>query len=648
MSLISFDLETWLIEPGILAPRIVCGSFASSEDDCDLLLRDDSLLRIEQLLRGKDTICGANIAYDFGCVLAARPELFSLVWEAYERGRVYDVQIAATLNAIADGRLRDGDLFRKDGSKVQKGRYSLHECVRESLGRMDAKENDEWRLRYAELDGLPLEKWPPVARQYSVDDAVNTLLVAVQQKASFRNQQDQKPQAHAAFCTHLGAMWGLRTEKKAVDALDTQIREHLVVLQKFALENGLLRAKAARRPNELSKDMKAISERVFSAYDGLPPKTETGRISTSRETLEDSGDPVLEKFAETSKWEKLQTYIPALKEASVVPFNVKPNILVATGRVSYDGLVQLMPRKGGVRECFVARDGTVWSSVDYAAIEMSTLAQVCLWTVGESKLAEAINAGKDPHSLSAAHMVHMPYDEFVRRKDEPELSGIRQAAKASNFGFPGLMGPARFVIAKRREGASVCEWTFRDGRCGEKKVLEWRGNPLDAPLCQRCCEEATKLREHYVDTWTEMKLYWRWVQKEVRGTDTITQFVSKRIRGGLSAPAAANTLFQGLAADGAKRAVVQLTKEMYLDSSSPLYGSRLLVFAHDETLLEIPEERAHEAAMRQAEIMVEQMKTCVPDVRVSAEPALMRRWYKEAKTVLVEGRLVPWEPKGSL
>jgi hypothetical protein len=29
---------------------------------------------------------------------------------------------------------------------------------------------------------------------------------------------------------------------------------------------------------------------------------------------------------------------------------------------------------------------------------------------------------------------------------------------------------------------------------------------------------------------------------------------------------------------------------------------------------------------------------------VKAEPALMRRWYKDAKTVYVNRRLVPWEP----
>ena len=34
-------------------------------------------------------------------------------------------------------------------------RVSLAVCVDLCLGRADAKENDEWRLRYAELEALP-------------------------------------------------------------------------------------------------------------------------------------------------------------------------------------------------------------------------------------------------------------------------------------------------------------------------------------------------------------------------------------------------------------------------------------------------------------------------------------------------------------
>jgi DNA polymerase I-like protein with 3'-5' exonuclease and polymerase domains len=139
------------------------------------------------------------------------------------------------------------------------------------------------------------------------------------------------------------------------------------------------------------------------------------------------------------------------------------------------------------------------------------------------------------------------------------------------------------------------------------------------------------------------------VSQQVDQNGYIEQFVSKRRRGIDRAPAAANSFFQGLASEGAKRAVVQLTKEMYVDQSSPLYGSRLTVFAHDESIIDIPDigtQFVHDAATRQAAVMIEGMKSVVPDVAIKAEPALMRYWYKKAEPVFNDaGLLVPWEPK---
>jgi len=117
---------------------------------------------------------------------------------------------------------------------------------------------------------------------------------------------------------------------------------------------------------------------------------------------------------------------------------------------------------------------------------------------------------------------------------------------------------------------------------------------------------------------------------------------------------AANHFFQSLAAIGAKRAVVAMTGEMYDEKhDSALLGSRLCIFAHDETIIDIPEhgvdaddvaDHVDAAARRQAAVMVEQMKTVVPDVAIKAEPALMRYWSKDAKEKQDEkGRYIPWD-----
>jgi len=395
-----------------------------------------------------------------------------------------------------------------------------------------------------------------------------------------------------------------------------------------------------------SKNMALIKERVTKAWGDLTPTTDGGGVSTERKVLEESGDPVLEALGEVSKWEKLATYLPSLEAAAKAPLNVRPNVLLASGRTSYEGLVQLMPRKGGVRECFKFRG--VGSSVDYAAVELSTLGQVCVWVLGYSNLADAINSGKDPHSMLGAQIAGITYEEFLKRVKEkdPAASDLRQGAKAGNFGLPGGMGEATFVAQKRKEGLLICELFYRDGRCGEKKVTSWKERATKQPTCLRCLEQTRELKSAWFQTWGEMRPYLNWISAQMAHSDVVETFVSKMVRGGMRYTNAANHYFQSLAAIGAKRAVVAMTGEMY-QGSSPLLGSRLCIFAHDETIIDIPDTgviNVDVAARRQAAVMVEQMKSVVPDVAIKAEPALMRYWSKDAKETKDEqGRYVPWD-----
>lgn len=660
----AFDTETHAIQPGLLAPPVVLGSFAGPNQKAEIVIEpferhtaNGVWPTVEfyagSLMSDNGMIIGANIAYDFACIAATVPSAFPVIWGWYEQRRVYDIQIAATLNAIAEGRLDDGQLMERNGrtaidpkSGKQTNRYSLALCVKEWLGRTDAKENSKYVTQYGELERVPFDMWPWEAKQYPLDDAQNTYDVfEAQVRGGCANLVDLPAQAHTAFCLHLGAIWGIRTDAARIAPLKQSTAEHFDVLRKWALSEGMMRFEKEK----YVKNTKVIKARVEAAYNNAAPKTDTGQTSADRVTLEESGDEVLEKFAEISKVEKVSGYLETLEGAATTPLNIRPNVLLATGRASYEGIVQLLPREGGVRGCIKFRG--VGSSVDYAAVELSTLAQVCIWMVGHSDLADAINAGKDPHCILAARLANEQYETFYKRYKDGDVSAkdLRQAGKAANFGFPGMMGAPKFVIAKRKEGARVCEWFYRDGRCGETKQNTWKHRDIERNLCSRCLAVAEELRDGYLEMWSEIKPYWKIVATQVEQNGYIEQFISKRRRGIDRAPAAANSYFQGLASEGAKRAVVQLTKEMYIERSSPLFGSRLTVFAHDESIIDIPEmstKHVSDAAHRQATVMIEGMKSVVPDVAIKAEPALMRYWYKKAEPVFnEEGLLVPWEPK---
>ena len=351
-----------------------------------------------------------------------------------------------------------------------------------------------------------------------------------------------------------------------------------------------------------------------------------------------------------------------------VPLTLRPNVLVASGRASYGDVIHQLPRKGGIRECLVARKGTLLCSCDYSGIELVAHAQSCLNLLGYSKMAEWINAhgAGSTHAALGAEMSGIPYDEFLRRykAGDRQTANYRQAAKAINFGAPGGMGVPKLVLAKRKDdytttapdgteyrGLRFCLLIGGAKRCGIEKLTWWgspeRGYPIP-PTCAACLECARKIRDDWFARWPENRDYFDLVSQIVTDKAGIVQHGSKRVRGGVTFTEAANGFFQAIPGDGAKQAFYEVCKAGDgcgpSGRHSPLYGSRAVVFEHDEIIAEVPENRAHEAAHEISRIMIDSMRHYTPDVAVEAEPCLMRRWYKQASPVYKEGRLVPWEP----
>tara|TARA_R110002074_G_scaffold42915_14_gene112380 strand:- start:899 stop:1339 length:441 start_codon:yes stop_codon:yes gene_type:complete len=124
---------------------------------------------------------------------------------------------------------------------------------------------------------------------------------------------------------------------------------------------------------------------------------------------------------------------------------------------------------------------------------------------------------------------------------------------------------------------------------------------------------------------------------------TIMQSRSGRIRGDVTYTSACNSFFQGLTADGIKYAMWELCKKCYR-MDAPFQNVHPWVLIHDEIIAEGPEDTAHIWAPAMSELMVKTMQEYIPDVPIEAEPALMRRWHKDAAPVYdAEGTLLIWE-----
>src|SRR5262249_40690961 len=113
--------------------------------------------------------------------------------------------------------------------------------------------------------------------------------------------------------------------------------------------------------------------------------------------------PLIDLWVERERITKLAEFLVHLDHDVVYP---RYTPLLRTGRTSCSSPnVQQVPRAGGIRELFVATPGHLLMAVDYAAIELRTLAAVCEARFGYSRLADTIRDGIDPHCYTAAMLL---------------------------------------------------------------------------------------------------------------------------------------------------------------------------------------------------------------------------------------------------
>ena len=683
MRVVSFDLETHLIMPGQICPRLVCLTYAERttqaistssairQDDLvdgvarGLCTRECALTLAREWIEDDDVILiGQNIWFDLGVLVAEEPALLPLIFAKLDKGLIRDTQLRQQLIDVATGEMKFHDEEDEDGEEnTIKTKYDLASISYRVLKKWIAKK-DTWRLRYALLDGVPLTDWPPEAKRYAIDDAVVALEVYEEQDRiagvgdTCTEIPNSLPQHQAAWALHLMSCWGVRTDGAAVAKLKAELEKDYAAALEALRPSGLLRFTPARqfksgprkgqvKPAEVSKIMSAIKARVLVAYDaptmvyltdkkelsdedcaalveaGIPMSDSGKNISTSKKTLTESGDEQLKQLAEAGGIGKLlNTYVPVLESGTRVPITARYSPLMETGRTSCSSPnLQNPPRAGGVRTCFVPRPGWVFSFADFDTAELRSLAQVCLDVLGESTMAEELRAGKDLHLALAADMAGLTYDQAKKLYDagDNKMVDDRQFCKIPNFGLPGGLGAETFIAFAEGYKMTV--------------TLDQAHETIDA------------WHAHF----KEMRKYFAWVSELNDSGDPIVQVRSGRVRGGAGYCAIANGFFQGLTADGAKAALYEVARECYAVPSSPLFGCRPWLFMHDEVGLEIPRKwigarRAAAAAERQAEVMIREMSRFVPDIPTLCSPYMARRWYKGAKAVRVDGVLVPSKP----
>lgn len=645
----------------------------------------------------------------------AGPPSDRYVWVRKGNGRVSDTLIREKLLCLAThGSLTSGVTMETDEDgyeeAVATGRlgFGLADLEKTYVGRdrtASKKDKDSVRFQFEALDGVPVDQWPQDHLVYAAQDAEGTYLCWRGQDGRARNMSEdpfkvENLQVAASFALFLMTAKGVEIdegERQKLVALCEEARKPGKYVQ--LLNSGILRPAVApklrtfkngREPEWTkgegeTRNMKELHARIVQICEahGFEVKlTKTERVCADKEVLENlrGFDPVLEEYFQRQLLEKLVgTELPRMGTEGIL--HPCFNVLVMSGRTSSyatddypSGNCQNVDPRA--RSCYRARAGKVLLSIDFSSLEFCSMAQCCWELFGFSRMRELLLAGIDPHAYLGARLAWEFSDSFramaqsagLEETDRQELLELFESLK----GEKTLIEPAEIEeetdgTRRRRTWGDVFH-TFRKmakpvgfgfpGGLSAKTFISFAKKSYKVTVTH---EQATRLREIWLETYPEMAMFFDWLNQQKDGGEKfskkrgrveetftyVTPLGMRRNRAGYC-DTANGKILQSAAAEGAKIAVFETSRACYdeLYKCPELYGCAPLMFIHDEIIFEIPEDEwMHERAEAGKRIMVESMKQIMKDVPVKCKAVLMRNWVKDEEPTFVNGRLVVTERK---
>ena len=709
---IGFDVETFKITNQV-APEVVCASFFNpslSQDRGYLLSKQDAEKHLVDLLSNPQVwLIAHNANFDSIASSLISPRLFPLFMRAYLQGRIHCTKLREALLLVSCTDNYGEISGSVSGRFAQVSRLSLAGALLTYYGKdiTDSKVGDVWRLKYHTLAGVPVDSWESSARDYAIGDAEYALAVYLAQetRAETLNAQlsaahnlpvnvlgDAQRQATSEFCLmYMSSVNGVRVNPDKIgDAKAAILADHKTLIAD-CVSYGLYKA-APKTERGIKADKSKITALFKRAYDILrydspdiysDPSKDNPTISTAAEprgilirlidkaiaerknviriTLDAVAlteleliKQLVEDYARAeSLWKETNTFLNALEGARLNSDNRLRYVLngfVSTGRSSSKSPnMQNLPRGGATRACIEAAPGKIFVIADYSNAEMRTLAEVnYVEQDGNSELAREYRKDPafDPHLFAAFKMWNIERAEQITFKDakdiysdktDPRYKDIkryRTLAKILNFGLAGGLSHVGFVSYARGYNVNLS------------------------------VAESERLCSMWLDVWGEMQVYFNTraqlfrddpITGEPNATEEQRTYLfreSGRARYLRKYTVACNTPFQGIAADGAKEAVIQVFTECYFSKRSPLYGCTPILFVHDEIVLECAydgtedsHKKADAAARRLGELMVTCMERYTPNIPALADANLATMWTKDAESdTLPSGLLSIWSP----
>jgi len=572
-----------------------------------------------------------NAPFD-GWVLAKwRPELLPLIVDAYHGGRVHDVGTREKMIDIAEG------------AHKQRGKYNLGAISARRAG-LAIDKSDPWRTRYIELINTPIASWPADAQRYAAWDAYAHWACfhaqAQHDAITGRDFFQAAPEVAAKhWALYAQTLRGIPTDPEFVRLVATAIDAEIEFTRAQLIGFGLARPQGRKIVCD-TKRARSMMAQYCRDTGQVVGRTSREHVSLSAETMARTAIPDGHPLDVYRRHQGLR----ALRTKNVPPFQ-RPVIrtrydeAVDTARTSSTGpqgkrkvhqlaawewsgtnvqnlvdtrKLQAAVRRPtpGLRECLIASPGEALVISDWSGFELVANAQNQLDELGDSRLADALRAGDNPHTSIACAWLGIDPASFDKKL--PAHNDERQLAKKWNFGRWGGMGDTKFQ-----------QIVFRD---------------MGVTLFM---SEIKRRNEVWRARW-EAERYFDWIKRQPSETRPLpdgrrmTTYTMRHrrsgwIKGGCSYTEACNFPFQHLAAMAAGTALWWL----WLDScrpESPLFRgdwpTTQILFVHDEIVTSVPRERAEEARARQDEIMVAAAQRWCPDVPCGVESWVSERYDK--------------------
>lgn len=673
MKAVAIDFETYLISDESPIPKPVCLSYCTSPTEKGIIAGSDGMEAfLSKVLNEEDTTVIAHNASFEGLVINQYfPHLSERLMHLYETGRF----ICTKVNEQ-----------HIDGTRKKSiNRFSLDALVKHYFNTdiSESKKNpDAWRLRYNELDNVPLNKWPQEAIDYAISDSVWTLKIYELQKHHITPRITADTEAD--FYLNYMGRFGMLIDHKRVTTLEQELLDKLIPDYKKLEKLGLVEYNAKK--DKYAKKVKVLRELIEANVKNLE-YTAKKLSSVSSESigkyigeLKETNPELantLETYLNIMKYEKVLTsFVNRLIKAA--PYiRTQYNPCVSTGRTSSSGSdafasvnIQQMPRElkevtWDVRNCFIPRQGYTICSIDYSGLELASCAHQLNKTFNArelasmSTMAKLINSAHEPvdmHSKLAHRIMSIKekrtvtYEEFVANKKKPPYAAYRQMAKPINLGFPGGIGydtmrtlMARDNIHPRLEVLEEARW---------ERTLNWKvrklrtqGYPVRVRQVafdkfQLVYDELVQFKWTMFDLYQDLREFLSEKHKEFLTGETKPvqdEFgVWKKepmyfySTGGFTKDWCTYTqvcngyLMQSPSAIGAKAAVVAAIKRFIHRKDV-----NILAFIHDEIVFEVlTSDEMYTIIEEIAEIMIDEMQLVLPSVKIAVEAETAQYWRK--------------------